>query len=67
LPGWRRKAPISYPSSARRRDRLAEALGAIGVTLSPQDIAAIERAEPKGAAAGSRYAAGAMADLDSEK
>src|SRR5882672_415394 len=52
---------------ARRRDRLAEALGAIGVTLSPQDIAAIERAVPKGAAVGSRYAAAAMADLDSEK
>jgi aryl-alcohol dehydrogenase-like predicted oxidoreductase len=52
---------------ARRRDRLAEALGAMGVTLNPQDVAAIERAVPKGAAAGSRYAAAAMADLDSEK
>src|SRR6266436_2901720 len=52
---------------ARRRDRLVEAVGAIDVTLSPQDIAAIERAVPKGAAAGSRYAAAAMADLDSEK
>ncbi len=52
---------------ARRRDRLAEALGAIGVTLSPQDIAAIERAVPRDAASGSRYAAAAMADLDSEK
>jgi aryl-alcohol dehydrogenase-like predicted oxidoreductase len=52
---------------ARRRDRLAEALGATSVMLSPQDIAAIERAVPKGAAAGSRYAAAAMADLDSEK
>ncbi len=52
---------------ARRRDRLAESLGAAAVTLSPADIAAIERAVPKGAAAGSRYAARAMADLDSEK
>jgi aryl-alcohol dehydrogenase-like predicted oxidoreductase len=52
---------------ARRRDRLAEAVGAMGVTLSPQDIAAIERAVPKGAAAGSRYPGPAMADLDSEK
>jgi len=52
---------------ARRRDRLAEAVGAMEVTLSPLDIAAIERAVPKGAAAGSRYAAAAMADLDSEK
>jgi len=52
---------------ARRRDRLAEALGAVRVTLSPVDIAAIERAVPKGAAAGARYPAPAMADLDSEK
>jgi aryl-alcohol dehydrogenase-like predicted oxidoreductase len=52
---------------ARRRDRLAEALGALAVTLSPQDLAAIERAVPKGAAVGDRYPAMAMADLDSEK
>jgi aryl-alcohol dehydrogenase-like predicted oxidoreductase len=52
---------------ARRRDRLAEALGAVDVKLGPQDIAAIERAVPKGAAAGSRYPAHAMADLDSER
>ncbi len=52
---------------ARRRDRLAESLGAAAVMLSPADIAAVERAVPKGAAAGSRYAARAMADLDSEK
>lgn len=52
---------------ARRRDRLAEALGAANVTLSPADIAAIERAVPKGAAAGARYPSHAMADLDSER
>ena len=52
---------------ARRRDRLAESLGALRVTLDPQDLAAIERAVPKGAAAGSRYPEQAMADLDSEK
>jgi aryl-alcohol dehydrogenase-like predicted oxidoreductase len=52
---------------ARRRDRLAEALGAADVTLSPQDIAAIERAVPKDAAVGDRYPTHAMADLDSEK
>lgn len=39
---------------ARRRDRLAESLGAVAVTLSADDMAAIERAVPKGAAAGSR-------------
>ena len=52
---------------ARKRDRLAEALGATNVTLSKEDIAAIERAVPKDAAAGSRYPQMAMADLDSEK
>jgi aryl-alcohol dehydrogenase-like predicted oxidoreductase len=51
---------------ARRRDRLAEALGAMGLSLNPKDIATIERAVPKHAAAGSRYPAAAMGDLDSE-
>ena len=52
---------------ARRRDRLDEALAAAAIALSPRDIAAIERAVPKGAAAGERYPAQAMATLDSEK
>ena len=52
---------------ARRRDRLAEALGAVDLSLNADDFAAIEQAVPKGAAAGSRYPDAAMADLDSEK
>ncbi len=52
---------------ARRRDRLAEALGALELRLSADDLAAIERAVPKGAASGARYPASAMADLDSER
>jgi aryl-alcohol dehydrogenase-like predicted oxidoreductase len=52
---------------ARRRDRLAEALGAMNVVLSEEDLAAIERAVPKGAAAGDRYATAQMAHLDSER
>ncbi len=52
---------------ARRRDRLAEALGARGVELTPDDLAAIERAVPKDAAAGERYAPAQMANLDSER
>ena len=52
---------------ARRRDRLDEALGALPVALKPNDLAAIERAVPKGAAAGERYAAAQMAMLDSER
>jgi aryl-alcohol dehydrogenase-like predicted oxidoreductase len=52
---------------ARRRDRLAEALGALDVTLTSQDLTTIERAVPKGAAAGERYAPAEMARLDSEQ
>ncbi len=52
---------------ARRRDRLTESLGALDVKLSADDLAAIERAVPKDAAAGTRYPAMAMADLDSER
>ncbi|MFJ8665430.1 aldo/keto reductase [Streptomyces sp. NPDC093600] len=52
---------------ARRRDRLAEALGALDVTLDAADLAAIERAVPVGAAAGERYPAAQMAHLDSER
>jgi pyridoxine 4-dehydrogenase len=52
---------------ARRRDRLAEALGALELELSTDDLAAIERAVPAGAAAGERYDAAQMAILDSEQ
>ncbi|GLK54788.1 pyridoxine 4-dehydrogenase [Methylopila capsulata] len=52
---------------ARSPNRLAEALGAIDLALTPDDLAAIERAVPKGAAAGERYAAAQMAHLDSER
>ncbi len=52
---------------ARRRDRLKEALGALDVALTAEDLAAIERVVPKGAAAGTRYAAEQMAMLDSER
>jgi aryl-alcohol dehydrogenase-like predicted oxidoreductase len=52
---------------ARRRDRLAEALGAVGMTLNPANLAAIERAVPKDSAVGSRYPEPLMAELDSEK
>ncbi|WP_406102644.1 aldo/keto reductase [Streptomyces sp. NBC_01003] len=51
---------------ARRRERLTEALGANTVTLTADDLAAIEQAVPAGAAAGARYAAPLMEHLDSE-
>ena len=52
---------------ARSRERLAEALGSTQATLSADDLAAIERAVPKGAAVGDRYPAVQMAMLDSER
>jgi aryl-alcohol dehydrogenase-like predicted oxidoreductase len=52
---------------ARRRDRLAEALTALELRLSPEDLTRIEAAVPPGAAAGERYNAQAMAHLDSER
>ncbi|MFI2432050.1 aldo/keto reductase [Streptomyces sp. NPDC018693] len=52
---------------ARTRERLAESLGALEVTLDAADLAAVENALPAEAAAGSRYAAAQMAMLDSER
>jgi aryl-alcohol dehydrogenase-like predicted oxidoreductase len=52
---------------ARTRSRLAESLGSLEVTLSADDLAAIERAVPRDAAAGARYAEAQMAHLDSER
>jgi pyridoxine 4-dehydrogenase len=52
---------------ARRRNRLTEALGAQSVTLSQRELAAIEAAVPRNAAAGTRYPVAAMASLDSER
>lgn len=52
---------------ARKRDRLAESLGALNVTLTKADLAAIEAAVPKGSASGDRYAPMQMKTLDSER
>jgi aryl-alcohol dehydrogenase-like predicted oxidoreductase len=52
---------------ARRRDRLSEALGALELDLSDEDLATIERAVPADRAAGDRYDPRQMAMLDSEK
>jgi aryl-alcohol dehydrogenase-like predicted oxidoreductase len=51
---------------ARTRNRLAEALGALDVELSSDDLASIEGAIPPEAVAGERYDARQMATLDSE-
>jgi aryl-alcohol dehydrogenase-like predicted oxidoreductase len=52
---------------ARRRDQLAEGLAALSHELTAAEVEAIERAVPPGAAAGERYGAPQMADLDSER
>jgi aryl-alcohol dehydrogenase-like predicted oxidoreductase len=52
---------------ARRRDRLEEALRALQVELTENDLAAIETAIPKGAAAGTRYPAAQLQHMDSER
>jgi aryl-alcohol dehydrogenase-like predicted oxidoreductase len=50
----------------KRRDRLAEALGALNLRLTPADRAALEAAVPAGQVAGDRYDSAQMAALDSE-
>ena len=52
---------------SKRRDRLAEALGALDITLTPEELSAIEKAVPAHAVAGDRYDAPQMAALDSER
>jgi aryl-alcohol dehydrogenase-like predicted oxidoreductase len=51
----------------KRRDRLAEAIAALDLVLSPGDLAAIEAAVPAAAVAGDRYDEHQMAALDSER
>jgi len=51
----------------KRRDRLAESLAALELTLSPDELAAIEAAVPSSQVAGDRYDAAQMTALDSER
>ena len=51
----------------KRQDRLAEALGVLELTLTADELTAIEAAVPSSAVAGDRYDPGGMAALDSEK
>ncbi|BCW90357.1 NADH-specific methylglyoxal reductase [Alphaproteobacteria bacterium SO-S41] len=52
---------------ARTRARLAEALGALKVTLSPADLKALDEAFPHGVALGTRYPEAQLAHMDSER
>ena len=61
-----RGADIIPLIGTKRRDRLAEALAALELQLTPAELAAIEAAVPHGEVAGDRYDPGGMASLDSE-
>jgi aryl-alcohol dehydrogenase-like predicted oxidoreductase len=52
---------------ARRRDRLAETLGALDITLGEDELKAIDAVASEGAIAGTRYHEEQMKMLDSEK
>ena len=60
-------ASIIPVMGARRRDQLAESLGALDIALSDAQLADIERAVPHNAAAGERYPAAHLVDMDSER
>jgi aryl-alcohol dehydrogenase-like predicted oxidoreductase len=51
----------------KRRSRLAEAIAALDVQLSPAELAAIEATMPAGQVAGERYDSYGMRSLDSER
>jgi aryl-alcohol dehydrogenase-like predicted oxidoreductase len=51
----------------KHRDRLAEAIGSLELTLTPADLADLEAAVPHDQVAGDRYDPGQMAALDSER
>ncbi len=62
------KGPHIIPLvGARRPERLAEALGALELRLTPAEVAALEAAVPAEAVAGTRYDAQQMTLLDSER
>ena len=52
---------------SRTREQLREALGALRLNLSPEELSRIAEAIPAGSVAGTRYDAGQMAMLDSER
>jgi aryl-alcohol dehydrogenase-like predicted oxidoreductase len=62
-----RGADIVPLIGTKRRDRLAEALGALDLRLTPEELTAIEAAVPGSQVAGERYEPAQMAALDSEQ
>jgi aryl-alcohol dehydrogenase-like predicted oxidoreductase len=62
------KGPRIVPViGARTRAQLDESLGALAITLSPEEVAQLEEAVPAAAVAGSRYQEAQMQHLDSER
>jgi aryl-alcohol dehydrogenase-like predicted oxidoreductase len=51
---------------ARTAKRLSETIAALDISLTPEEVARIEKAVPADAVAGARYAEAQMAQLDSE-
>ncbi|MFK0118955.1 aldo/keto reductase [Streptomyces sp. NPDC090994] len=62
-----RRGTVVAVLGARRPDRVEEAVAAAGVTLTDDELRAIDAAVPADAVAGTRYAAPLMALLDSER
>ncbi|GGT20608.1 MULTISPECIES: aldo/keto reductase [Streptomyces] len=58
-----RQGAVPIPGTKRRR-YLEENIAATGVTITDEDIAAIEAVAPRGIASGDRYAPELMANLD---
>jgi len=52
---------------ARNRQRLEESLSTLDLTLTQEELTAIERAVPAEQVAGTRYAEAQMSALDSER
>ena len=62
------REPIAVPLiGARTRAQLAESLGAVGIGLTAEEVAALEEAVPAAEVAGTRYDAHQMKVLDSER
>lgn len=62
-----RGADIVPLVGARRPERIAEAIGAAGLRLSPEECDRLEKAVPADAVAGDRYSQDQMRMLDSER
>ena len=64
----RARRPSAVPTlGSRTRAQLDEAIAALAIRLTGEEVAALEAAVPAGAVAGTRYAEAQMTQLDSER